>query len=95
MTIWTVDIWQIRSGRESHFLDRCSDLSPGHLILYRDLNDAARFWSPARWEGPETLAEWRGSEAYAAALTSIAEDVGDHQGHVMAAVPGFPPGETE
>ena len=37
MSIWTVDTWRIKAGREEHFLKHCDALSADKLILFRDL----------------------------------------------------------
>jgi hypothetical protein len=91
MSIWTVDTWRVAAGRQVHFLDHCGGLSPGPLILYRDLEDEGLFWSPAKWESLEALRQWRGSEQYRSTIRLLGEDVLDHRSHVMADVPGFPP----
>jgi antibiotic biosynthesis monooxygenase len=89
--VWTVDTWRVRPGREQHFLDRCQALSPDPLILYRDAEEPALFWSPAKWESREALKRWRDSAQYLAAVRSLEDDVEDHQTHVMMNVPGFLP----
>jgi len=91
MPVWTVDTWRVRPGREDHFLAHCQALSPEPLILYRDLEEPGLFWSPAKWESPEGLKQWRATAEYDAALRSLEEDVLEHRTHVMADVPGFPP----
>lgn len=91
MAVWTVDTWRIRPGRESHFLQNCNALSPKSLVLFRDLDDPNRFWSPEKWESRKALAAWRGGNAYRSALAILKEDAFDHVAHVMQDVPGFPP----
>jgi heme-degrading monooxygenase HmoA len=89
--VWTVDIWRVRPGREQQFLDLCQALSPGDLILYRDVEERELFWSPAKWESEEALKRWRASSQYLTAVRSPEATVLDHQTHVMIDVPGFLP----
>jgi heme-degrading monooxygenase HmoA len=89
--VWTVDTWRIKPGRESHFLQNCSALSPKALVVYRDLDDQNLFWSPAKWESREALDAWRGGNAYRSALAILNEDASDHVTHLMQDVPGFSP----
>jgi hypothetical protein len=91
MAVWTVDTWRVKPGREGHFLSHCRDMNPDPLILYRDLEEMGLFWSPAKWESLETLRKWRSSNAYGSVVQSLADDVMDHQSHVMIDVPGFLP----
>ena len=91
MAVWTVDTWRIKPGRESHFLQNCKLLSPGPLVLFRDLDNLALFWSPEKWENREALDAWRSGDAYRSALVILKRDVVDHVTHVMQDVPGFPP----
>ncbi len=93
-SVWTVDTWRVRPGREQHFLDHCGALNPDRLILYRDLEAPGLFWSPAKWESREALIRWRASAEYLASVRSLEDDVLDHQTHVMMDVPGFPPHDS-
>jgi hypothetical protein len=91
MPVWTVDTWRVRPGRADHFLAHCRALSPDPLILYRDLEEPGLFWSPAKWESPVRLNQWRATAEYEAAVRSLKEDVQDHRTHLMTDVPGFLP----
>jgi hypothetical protein len=94
VSIWTVDTWRVAPGREAHFLEHCGKLSPDDLILYRDVNEEGIFWSPAKWASLEALMKWRDSGEYASAVRLVAEDVIDHEIHVMTEVAGFGPRES-
>ncbi len=91
MPIWTVDTWEVRPGRESHFLQNCRALNPELLTLFRDLEKLGLFWSPAKWESRDTLNEWRTSTRYNIALSIVKDDVLEHVTHLMENVPEFPP----
>ena len=39
MSVWTVDTWKVRGGREDHFLKHCDALGPNKLVLFRDLDE--------------------------------------------------------
>lgn len=92
MATWTVDVWTVRPGREAHFLEHASGLSPKQLTLYRDIEKrGAVFWSPARWESRDELNGWLGSAAYASVVAVLDDDVLEHATHVMDEVPGYPP----
>jgi hypothetical protein len=91
MAIWTVETWRVAPEREAHFLGRCSGLSPGGLILYRDLEEEGLFWSPAKWEDMEALGRWHATRHYRSVLRELEDDVVEHQIHVMTDVPGFLP----
>jgi heme-degrading monooxygenase HmoA len=89
MPLWTVDTWTLKPGREAHFLQHCKALTKNKFTVYRDLERPDLFWSPAKWENPMMLEEWRSSEAYQSALAEIREDVVAHTTHKMEAVPDF------
>jgi len=91
MAIWTVDTWKVRPESESHFLQKCGDLSPEPLTLFRDLEKPAFFWSPAKWQSRDNLDEWRTSAQYKASLFRVREYVLEYFTHVMEDVPEFPP----
>jgi heme-degrading monooxygenase HmoA len=92
MATWTVDVWTVRPGREAHFLEHASGLSPKQLTLYRDIEKpGAVFWSPARWESLNELNGWQDSAAYASVVAALDDDVLEHVTHVMEDVPGYPP----
>ena len=91
MAVWTVDTWRIKTGRESHFLQNCNALSPKSLVLFRDLDSPAVFWSPEKWESRGSLDAWRSGNVYLSATAILKADVLDHVTHVMQDVPGFPP----
>ena len=89
MAVWTVDTWQIKSGREVHFLKHCSALSPGQLVLFRDLEREGLFWSPEKWESREALEAWRKGNYFRFAQAQVQEDTLEHFTHIMESVPGF------
>lgn len=91
MVVWTVETWRIKNGREGHFLEYCRDLAPDVLTLYRDLDAEGLFWSPTRWDSREALEDWWDSSRYATALKNVADDVIEHETHVMTAVEGLLP----
>ncbi len=91
MPVWTVDTWRINPARESHFLEHCNALSPEALVLFRDLQVPALFWSPEKWESREALNTWRSGDTYRFALALLKEDTVEHVTHLMSDVPGFPP----
>ncbi len=90
MPIWTVDTWKLKPGREPHFLQNCSALSPVPLTLFRDLEKSGFFWSPAKWESRDTLNEWRTSARYSTALSVVKDDILDQVTHLTEEVPEFP-----
>ncbi len=90
MSVWTVDTWKIKPGREDHFLKHCGALSPDKLVLFRDLDEEGLFWSPEKWKSQENLEAWRTGSTYQAAVAQIEGDVSKHSTHVMDEVPGFP-----
>jgi len=90
MSVWTVDTWKVRGGREDHFLKHCDALGPNKLVLFRDLDEQGLFWSPEKWESREKLEAWRTGNTYKSALAQIETDVSEHLTHVMEEVPGFP-----
>ncbi|HKW87276.1 MAG TPA: hypothetical protein VJN21_00810 [Candidatus Acidoferrales bacterium] len=84
--VWTVDTWKVKPRHESHFLKRCSRLSPDKLVLYRDLEVRNFFWSPRKWESRESLEEWRGGSVYKSAVKEIEGDVVESFTHIMEEV---------
>lgn len=90
MSVWTVDTWKIKRGREGHFLKHCGALSPDKLVLFRDLDEESLFWSPAKWTSREELEAWRTGSTYKSVLANVEADVSEHVTHVMDEVPGFP-----
>ena len=89
MSVWTVDTWRIKPGRDGHFLKLCGALAPSKLVLFRDLDEQGLFWSPEKWESREKLEAWRTASAYKSAVSQIEADVSEHFTHVMDEVPGF------
>jgi hypothetical protein len=95
MAIWTVDTWHLKPGSEAHFLGLCGEMNPSPLVLYRDLEEPGIFWSPAKWESLEALREWRSGEAYDRVVLSLADDIVDHESHIMTEVPEFLPQSSQ
>jgi hypothetical protein len=58
--------------------------------VFRDLEKASFFWSPAKWENRGALDAWRMSGHYNAGLALVADDVLEHKTHLMESVPQFP-----
>jgi hypothetical protein len=61
------------------------------MTVFRDLEKARFFWSPAKWENRDALDEWRMSSRYNAGLALEAESVLEHKTHLMESVPGSAP----
>lgn len=95
MSVWTVDTWKVRPGKEDHFLGHCSALSPDKLVIFRDLLEQGMFWSPEEWESREALEAWREGNTFRSAEEQMQEDVSEHFTHLMEAVPGFSPRRTK
>jgi hypothetical protein len=91
MAVWTVDAWQIKPGTEAHFLGNCGPLSPGRLVLFRDLEKQGLFWSPEKWGSRDALETWRKGSSFRWAAAQVEEDVLRHVTHIMEDVPGFEP----
>jgi quinol monooxygenase YgiN len=91
MAIWTVDTWQVKPGRTTHFLEHCGPLSPAGLVLFRDLEKQDLFWSPQKWENREALEAWRNGSVFRSAAAQVKEDVSEQFTHLMEDVPGFAP----
>jgi hypothetical protein len=91
LPIWTVDTWIVKPEKEAHFLGNCGALSPGRMTVFRDLEKASFFWSPAKWDNRDALDEWRMNSRYSAGLALVAEDVFEHTTHVMESIPEFAP----
>jgi len=91
MAVWTVDTWRVKPGTEAHFLGNCGPLSPGRLVLFRDLEKQGLFWSPQKWESREALEACRQGSSFRSAEVQVEEDVLRHVTHIMENVPGFEP----
>jgi heme-degrading monooxygenase HmoA len=87
MTVYTVGVWQVKSGREEAFVAAWDALGQWtlergfdtHGTLVRDRSDPSRFVSFGPWRSAEEAERWRADPGFAERLARIEETLESYE----------------